>query len=100
MRRRHRWISIEAVLLIAMTFSWRSPASAAEPLFGGDDVLDLTIHGPMTSLARGTPDSTPVTGRLELANGETIPMTFSTYGISRLRECGTPCLKSLIGQPH
>jgi hypothetical protein len=100
MRTRRRWFSIEVVLLIVMTFSWSAPASAAEPLFAGDDVLDLTIYGPLTSLTRGTPDSTPVAGRLELANGETIPVTFSTYGISRLRECGTPCLKIMIDEEH
>ena len=100
MRTRRRWFSIEAVLLIVMTFSWRAPASAVEPLFAGDDVLELTIYGPLTSLARGTPDSTPVTGRLELGNGKTIPMTFSTYGISRLRECGTPCLKITLEEEH
>jgi hypothetical protein len=100
MRTRHRWFSIEVVLLIMMTISWSAHASAAEPLFAGDDVLDLTIHGPLTSLTRGTPDATPVAGRLELANGETIPMTFSTYGISRLRECGTPCLKITVEEKH
>jgi len=97
---RRRWFAIEVVLLIVMTFSWRAPASAAEPLFAGDDVLDLTIYGPLASLARGTPDSTPVAGRLELANGETIPMKFSTYGISRHRECGTPCLKIMVDEEH
>jgi hypothetical protein len=63
MRTRRGWFSIEVVLLIVMTFSWRAPASAAEPLFAGDDVLELTIHGPLTSLTRGTPGSTPVAGR-------------------------------------
>ena len=76
MRTRRGWFSVEVILLIVMTFSWSAPASAAEPLFAGDDVLDLTIHGPLASRARGTPDSTPVAGRLELGNGETIPMKF------------------------
>ncbi len=100
MRARRGWFSIEVVLLIVMIFSWCAPALAAEPLFAGNDVLELAIYGPLTSLTRGTPDSTPVAGQLELANGETIPMTFSTYGISRLRECGTPCLKITVDEEH
>jgi len=98
MRTRRRRISIVVALLIVTTLSW--PASAEEPLFAADEILELTIHGPLTSLARGAPGPTPVTGRLELRSGATIPMTFSTYGISRLRECGMPCLKIMVEEEH
>ena len=84
--------------LILATVSWGLSASAAEPLFAGDDVLHLTIHGPLTRLARGTPGSTDVGGWLELADGRMIPMTFSRYGISRLRECGLPSFKITIAE--
>jgi len=84
--------------LILATISWVVSTSAAEPLFEGDDVLDLTIHGPMTRLARGTRGSTDVGGWLELADGQKIQMTFSRYGISRLRECGLPCFKITIAE--
>jgi len=33
-----------------------------------------------------------VPGRLELEDGTSIPMTFTKFGISRLRECGVPSL--------
>ena len=93
-------MSIEVVFLIVTTFFWSAPASPAEPLFAGDDVLELTIHGPLTSLVRGTPGSTNVAGRLELGNDDTVPATFSEYGISRIRECGMACLKITVDEEH
>ena len=95
---RRRFISIGLLPLILATVPWGVSASAAEPLFTGDDVLHLTIHGPLTRLARGTPGSTDVRGSLELADGQMIPMTFSRYGISRLRECGLPSFKITIAE--
>jgi hypothetical protein len=93
-----RCISIGVLSLILATASWGLSASAAEPLFACDDVLHLTIHGPLTSLARGTPGSTDVRGSLELADGRMIPMTFSRYGLSRLCECGLPSFKITIAE--
>jgi len=89
-------ISIGVLPLILATVAWGVSVSAAEPLFTRDDVLHLTIHGPLTSLARGTPGFTDVGGWLEMADGRMIPMTFSRYGLSRLRECGLPCFKITI----
>ena len=91
-----RCISIGVLPLILATVCWSISASAEVPLFAGDDVLHLTIHGPLTSLTRGTQGSTDVDGWLELADGRTIPMKLSRYGISRLRECGLPCFKITI----
>jgi hypothetical protein len=93
-----RCLSIGVLPLILATVSWGVSASAVEPLFARDDVLHLTIHGPLTSVARGEPGSTDVGGWLELSDGRMIPMTFSRYGISRLRECGLPCFKITIGE--
>jgi len=100
MQKRHTRMSIEIVLLVVTTFYWSAPTPAAEPLFAGADVLELTIHGPLTSLARGTPGSTAVAGRLELGSGDMIPATFSEYGISRIRECGVACLEIAVDQEY
>ena len=83
---------MKCLLLIAMMITWALPADAEEALYLGDDVLPLTIHGPLAKLARSAEDADDVPGRLELEDGTSIPMTFTKFGISRLRECGVPSL--------
>ena len=93
-------MSIEVALLIVTTFYWSAPATPAEPLFAGDSILDLSIHGPLTSLAAGVPGDVGVAGWIELEDGETIPVTFSKYGISRVRECNVPLIKIEVDEAH
>ena len=75
-----------------MTMAWAVSAHAEEPLYSRDEVLPLTIHGPLAKLARSAEDADDVPGRLELEDGTSIPMTFTKFGISRLHECGVPSL--------
>jgi hypothetical protein len=80
------------LLLIVTAFAWARPEPAEERLYETDEVLPLTIHGPLAKLARSAEDADDVPGHIELEDGTTIPMTFTKFGISRLRECGVPSL--------
>lgn len=88
-----RW-NFTLVVLAAATTAWLcTQASAEEALFANDEVMEISIRGPLRRLARSTPASTGFAGRLELENGTTIEMVFSKYGLSRLEECDLPLLK-------
>ena len=83
---------MRTLLLIVVMIAWALPAPAEERLYDGDDVLPLTIHGPLAKLSRSAEDADDVPGHLELEDGTSIPMKFTKFGISRLRECGVPSL--------
>jgi hypothetical protein len=100
MPRGRRWIIFGLVSLIIATFCWRPPATAAEPLFASDEILDLTISGPLRSLARNTSSTTAFPGWLELGNAEKTPVVLSKYGISRLSECDLPLFKIDVEEKH
>lgn len=87
---RHR--ATTALLSIVLAFVWAHPAPAEELLYESDDVLPITIHGPLSKLARSAKDADDVPGHIELEDGTTIPMTFTKFGVSRLQECGVPSL--------
>jgi hypothetical protein len=87
---RHR--ATTALLSIVTAFVWAHPAPAEERLYESDGVLPLTIHGPLAKLARSAEDADDVPGMIELEDGTTVPMSFTKFGISRLRECGVPSL--------
>ena len=79
--------------------SWTHSTSAAgtpAPLFASDDVLHLTIKGPITAMARATAD-TPVPGLLTVkgAASESLPVTLSVRGTTRRKKdiCSFPPLR-------
>jgi len=81
-----------AVVAVAAfsTLSWAAPApdrpDPPTPLFASDDVLRLTIKGPVGRMSRDA-DAKPVPGLLTV-NGsvpETLPIELSTRGITRRR---------------
>jgi hypothetical protein len=84
------------VLLAAALLTVGHSAAEGGSLFAGDEVFDLTVVAPFATLMRQSADAPDVAGRLELADGATIPMTCSKYGISRLRECDMAPLRITI----
>jgi hypothetical protein len=88
------------IFAVATTLLLHVPASAEESLFATDQVLEITIRGPLRELARSTEPSTGFAGRFELGDGTKIPMVFSKYGVSRLEECALPLLKIEIDEEH
>jgi hypothetical protein len=96
-----RRITLGIVLLTGIVVAWpRAVISAEDSLFVNDEILEISINGPLKKLARAKSASTEVAGRLGLADGTTIPVTLSKYGISRLRECNLPLLKIEIDEKH
>jgi len=81
------------VVVITTALVWASSATAVEPLFGSRSVLELSVHAPFTRLDRASVGQGRVAGRIELADGVSIPVTLSRYGLSRLQMCTTPPLK-------
>jgi hypothetical protein len=88
--------------LAAATFSilsWANCAIAADtpkPLFAGDDVLSLTLSGPLDTMSRDVA-AKPVPGLLKVGGAapETLPVTLSVRGITRRRKeiCSFPPLR-------
>ena len=86
----------------AATFSilsWASPVRAADgpkPLFASDDVLSLTLTGPLDTISRDI-GAKPVPGVLKVGGAapETLPVTLSVRGITRRRKeiCAFPPLR-------
>jgi hypothetical protein len=90
------------IALAAATFSilsWANPVAAADgpkPLFAGDDVLSLTLAGPLDTISRNN-GAKPVSAVLKVngAAPETLPVSLSARGITRRREeiCSFPPLR-------
>lgn len=90
------------VALAAATCSilpWANPVRAAhdpKPLFAQDDVLNLTLAGPLDTISRDR-DAKPVSGVLKVGGAapETLPVTLSVRGITRRRPeiCDFPPLR-------
>jgi hypothetical protein len=79
--------------------SWANPVRAADdprPLFASDDVLSLTLTGPIDRISRAIA-AKPVPGvlKVEGATPETLPVNLSVRGITRRREdiCSFPPLR-------
>jgi hypothetical protein len=68
------------------------PVGADDALFDEQDLFNLTISAPLTTLMREVGTDTRVGGALELEDGTSVAMRCSTYGISRLRECQLPSM--------
>jgi hypothetical protein len=86
----HQRVGIAA--LMAATVWPLCAVSAAEPIFGKADILDVVIEAPLDRLQGVSSGGETVAGVIEL-DGEHIPVGLTTYGISRLEECGSPSLK-------
>jgi hypothetical protein len=88
--------------LAAATLSilyWTNPVRAADgpkPLFASDDVLSLTLTGPIDKISRAT-GAKPVPAELKVdgATPETLPVNLSARGITRRRSdiCDFPPLR-------
>jgi len=88
--------------------SWMNPAMAAKaaapmPLFAHDEMLHLTLKGPIDRMSRAL-DAKPVAGVLTVvgAQPESLPVELSVRGITRRRTdiCPFPALRvDFIGKP-
>jgi hypothetical protein len=79
--------------------SWASPVGAAEdpkPLFARDDVLTLTLTGPLDNISRDV-GAKPVSGVLKVAGEapEILPVNLTVRGITRRKReiCSFPPLR-------
>jgi hypothetical protein len=94
--------AIFKTVLAASAFSFLScansviAADAPKSLFAGDDVINLTISGPLSGISRKD-DAKPVPGQLKVTgdNPEVLPIELSTRGITRrLKQiCSFPPLR-------
>jgi len=90
------------IAFVAATFSiltWANPVRAAhgpKPLFASDDVLNLTLTGPLDRISRKT-GAKPVSAVLQVdgVTPETLPVNLSARGITRRKEdvCSFPPLR-------
>ena len=94
-----RGIFLGALALLATTAA--PAAEPPKPLFASDDLIRLTIRGPLETIARKAEHRPgPVSG--SLGNGaETLPVMLSPRGITRLRKetCQFPPLRVEFPQP-
>jgi hypothetical protein len=71
-------------------------ADAPKPLFASDDVISLTLSGPLSGISR-SPDAKPVPGLLKVTSGtpESLPIALSTRGmVRRMKQtCSFPPLR-------
>jgi hypothetical protein len=79
--------------------SWANPASAADgpkPLFASDEMLSLTLTGPLETISRDK-GANPVSGVLRVGGAapETLPVSVSARGITRrkIEICTFPPLR-------
>jgi hypothetical protein len=79
--------------------SWANPVRAAagpKPLFANDEVLSLTLTGPLDTISRDK-GAKPVSGVLKVGGAapETLPVSLSVRGITRRKKeiCGFPPLR-------
>src|ERR1700756_4519602 len=98
---------VRKMAFAAATFcilSWANPVRAADdpkPLFARDDVLSLTLTGPLDTISRDIA-AKPVPGVLKVGGAapETIPVNLSVRGITRRRQdiCAFPPLRVEFSQ--
>lgn len=84
---------LRVTLLFLACVSWGVSVGAEGSLFADDEVFDLRIHAPMTRLMRQAGGAPDVSGRMELPDGTSVPISLNKYGISRLRECDLASLQ-------
>jgi hypothetical protein len=87
------------LIAVFAILSWPNSAIAAaspKPLFASDDVLSLTLSGPLTGMSRDGA-AKPVPGLLTVAGSapESLPVMLSVRGITRRRKdiCSFPPLR-------
>ena len=85
--------TLKVTLLFVACVTWGVSVSAEGPLFAEDEVFDLTIHAPFTTLMRQAGGASDVSGRVEFSDGTSVPISCNKYGISRLRECDLASLR-------
>jgi hypothetical protein len=75
-------------------------AQPAKPLFASEEVMHITIRGPLRTLIQNR-SSQPLPGALLTANGETLPIALSARGITRKKSevCGFPPLRVEFSRP-
>lgn len=92
---------VPGIALAAATFAilvWAGPvrADGPKPLFASDEVLSLSLTGPLDSISRKVA-AEPVSAVLQVKGtaGESLPVTLSARGITRRREdiCSFPPLR-------
>jgi hypothetical protein len=88
--------SLRVTLLFVACVTWGVSAGAEGSLFADDEVFDLTIHAPFTRLMRQAGGASDVSGRVELSDGTSVPISLNKYGISRLRECDLASLQITV----
>jgi hypothetical protein len=95
------WLAVKMALAAAMfsILSLANPVRAADgpkPLFAGDEVLSLTLTGPIDTISRDIA-AKPVSGVLKVGGAapETLPVTLSVRGTTRRKEevCTFPPLR-------
>jgi hypothetical protein len=95
------WLVLKMALAAAIfsILSWANPVRAADgpkPLFAGDEVLSLTLIGPLDTISRDK-DAKPVSGVLKVGGAapETLPVSLSVRGITRRKKevCAFPPLR-------
>src|SRR5579862_647527 len=76
------WVA--AIFSIICFVNSAAAADKPKPLFASDDVLSLTISGPISGLSRKA-NAAPVPGTLKVEGGapEELPITLATRGITR-----------------
>ena len=95
------WLVLKMALAAAIfsVLSWANPVRAADgpkPLFASDEVLSLTLTGPIDTISRDK-GAKPVSGVLKVGGAapETLPVSLSVRGITRRKEdiCTFPPLR-------
>ena len=83
---------------------WANPVAAGDdpkPLFAGDDVLSLTLTGPLDTISRDVA-AKPVSGVLTVGGAapESLPVTLSVRGKTRRKKdiCSFPPLRVEFAQ--
>jgi hypothetical protein len=99
-------LALKMALAAAMfsILSWANPVRAADdpkPLFASDEVLSLTLTGPLDTISRDK-GAKPVSGVLKVGGAapETLPVNLSVRGITRRRQdiCTFPPLRVEFAQ--
>ena len=94
--------ALAALALVAAPSS-AAPPEPAKPLFASDEVIHITIKGPVDALARGGPDSRNVVPGTIGVNGsqDVLPIQLALRGITRRERdvCQFPPLRVVFTAP-
>lgn len=88
-----------AAIAVAAPVMAQSPP---KPLFASDDIIHVTIRGPISAIARGNRDGAAQAATLTVAGGDTLPITLTARGITRRKKdtCQFPPLRvDFSGRP-